>query len=58
MQAPETIDVETETVACDGGGALGHPRVFLNMEGKGHVACPYCGRDFVLKAGPQAASDH
>ncbi|MDH3582570.1 MAG: zinc-finger domain-containing protein [Hyphomicrobiales bacterium] len=58
MQAPETIDVETETVACDGGGALGHPRVFLNMEGKGHVACPYCGRDFVLKAETQAASDH
>ena len=58
MQAPETIDVETETVACDGGGALGHPRVFLNMEGKGHVACPYCGRDFVLKAGTQAAADH
>ena len=49
MPAPETIVVESETVACDGGGALGHPRVFLNMEGKGQIACPYCGRDFVLK---------
>lgn len=58
MQAPETIDVETETVDCDGGGASGHPRVFLNMEGKGRIACPYCGRDFVLKVGTRAASDH
>ncbi|MCG8354955.1 MAG: zinc-finger domain-containing protein [Kiloniellales bacterium] len=49
---PETIEVESEIVACDGGGGpLGHPRVFLNMEGKGEVDCPYCGRRFVLKAG-------
>ena len=46
----EIIDVETPKVACDGGkGALGHPRVFLNMEGKGQIDCPYCGRRFVLK---------
>jgi NADH dehydrogenase (ubiquinone) Fe-S protein 6 len=49
---PETMEVETEIVACDGdGGALGHPRVFLNMEGRGQVDCPYCDRRFVLKAG-------
>jgi uncharacterized Zn-finger protein len=59
MQAPETIDVETETIDCDGGGgALGHPRVFLNMEGKGRIACPYCGRDFVLKSEAKSRSDH
>ena len=59
MQAPETSYVEQETVACDGGdGALGHPRVFLNMEGKGQVVCPYCGHAFVLKEGAKAASDH
>ena len=50
--APEVIEVETETVKCDGGGgALGHPRVWLNMEGKGQIDCPYCDRRFVLKAG-------
>ncbi len=50
MQPPETITVDKPTVACDGGkGALGHPRVFLNMEGKGQIDCPYCGRRFVLK---------
>ncbi|GAB4394481.1 MAG: zinc-finger domain-containing protein [Kiloniellaceae bacterium] len=51
----EIIDVDTPKVACDGGkGALGHPRVFLNMEGKGQIDCPYCGRRFVLKQGAAA----
>lgn len=58
MQPPETLFVEDQTVACDGGD-LGHPRVYLNLEGKGEVDCPYCGRRFVLRtdrqAGPRAA---
>ena len=49
---PETIEVETTEVACDGdGGALGHPRVFLNMGSNGQVECPYCDRLFKLKSG-------
>jgi len=46
---PEVIHVRDHRVACDGGdGALGHPRVFLEM-GEGHeVTCPYCDRLFVL----------
>ncbi len=57
MEPVETIEVEDTTVACDGGkGALGHPRVFLQLAG-GQVDCPYCGRRFVLKAGA-AASHH
>ena len=52
MQPPETIEVETRVVACDGGNAaLGHPRVYLNMGGDGFVECPYCDRRFVLKPG-------
>ncbi len=52
---PETVEVDTPKVACDGGkGPLGHPRVFLNMEGKGQIDCPYCGRRFVLKQGTAA----
>jgi uncharacterized Zn-finger protein len=51
MEPPETKDVETAEIACDGGdGALGHPRVFLNMGEKREIDCPYCGRRFVLKA--------
>ena len=52
MEPPEIIYVDDEVVACDGGdGPLGHPRVFLNMEGKGQIDCPYCGRRFILKEG-------
>ena len=54
MEPPETEHVEQEVVACDG-GPLGHPRVFLNMEGKGEVQCPYCGKAFVLKEGAAGA---
>lgn len=45
----ETIEVTTHTVACDGGGgALGHPRVFLEITEDEHkVVCPYCSRTFV-----------
>lgn len=60
---PETILVETRRVSCDGasgirGGkgyrpaALGHPRVFLEIDEKGYVDCGYCDRRFVLKGGP------
>ncbi len=55
MEPPEIIAVETPKVACDGGkGPLGHPRVYLNMEGKGEIDCPYCGIRFVLKQAPAA----
>ena len=52
MEPPETVNSDSEILSCDGGeGALGHPRVFLNMEGKGQIDCPYCGRRFILKEG-------
>lgn len=59
MEPPETIEVETTQIACDGGdGALGHPRVFLNMGDEHQVDCPYCGRRFVLKPGAKVAAGH
>ena len=46
---PETVLVRTRRVACDGvGGALGHPRVYLEMGDSGQVECGYCDRLFVL----------
>lgn len=46
---PETIHVTEHRIACDGGGgALGHPRVFLEIGEKGEVTCGYCDRLFVL----------
>lgn len=55
MEPPEILTVDSEVIACDGGGALGHPRVWLNMEGKGQIDCPYCGRRFILEQGREAA---
>ena len=59
MQPPETINVETAKLYCDGGdGPLGHPRVFLTMTKAGSVDCPYCGRHFVLAANKEANGTH
>jgi len=50
---PEVIEVDTTTVACEGGdgGALGHPRVFLSLVKGGETECPYCDRIYKLKPG-------
>lgn len=59
MQPPETIEVNSREIACDGGGAaLGHPRVFLNMGKKSSTDCPYCGRHFVLSSDAPATAGH
>jgi len=49
LAEPELIYVQTETVSCDAGGGLGHPRVFLNVGDKG-VICPYCSRCYAHSA--------
>jgi len=52
VEVPETVEVTTSRVACDGGGgALGHPKVFLEMGSENFVECPYCDKRFVLKDG-------
>jgi len=59
--APETSRVTTTRVACDGareipgGAALGHPRVYLEIDEKGYVDCGYCDRRFILAGGPADA---
>jgi uncharacterized Zn-finger protein len=48
----ETITVDTDRVACDGGGGpLGHPKVYLNLGAEQRVECPYCSRLYVLREG-------
>ncbi|MBT5190764.1 MAG: zinc-finger domain-containing protein [Rhodospirillaceae bacterium] len=54
VEAPESSEVEKTEIRCDGGGALGHPAVYLNMGTKGWVECPYCDHKFVLKEGAAA----
>ncbi len=47
--APETQIVDSYRIACDGGeGALGHPRVWLQIpESEGFVECPYCDKKII-----------
>lgn len=58
---PETIITTSTRVFCDGatdipgGAALGHPRVWLEIDEKGFVECSYCDRRFVLKGGEAEA---
>ena len=53
---PEMVVVRSRRVACDGvGGALGHPRVWLEMGEASFVECPYCDRRFVLQSGVEGA---
>ena len=49
MKITEEIKVGSLNVACDGGkGHLGHPTVYLNLEEKGEVVCPYCSKKYIL----------
>ena len=59
---PEVTVVDSHRVWWDGSGqirggpsyrpaALGHPRVYLQIDEKGWVECGYCDRRFVLRDG-------
>lgn len=49
-QKKEVFYLDAPRVGCDGGGgALGHPMVYLTVGADGTVDCPYCGRHYVLK---------
>lgn len=49
---PEVVEVTSHRVSCDGiGGALGHPRVWIELGADGAADCGYCDRRFVLKGG-------
>jgi uncharacterized Zn-finger protein len=53
---PEVSYVSVPRVACDGASdahpALGHPRVYLQIDEQGFVECGYCDKRFILKGGP------
>jgi len=65
---PEVTLTDEHRVACDGAGgirpgpgytpaALGHPRVWLEIDEHGYVDCGYCDRRFVLRGGPADGVD-
>jgi uncharacterized Zn-finger protein len=48
----EVIQVTSREVACDGGGgALGHPKVYLHIDADkdNKVVCPYCSRTYLYR---------
>ncbi len=56
----DTVIVHTARVSCDGASgirstgsyapsALGHPLVYLEIDERGFVDCPYCDKHFVLE---------
>ena len=56
--APEVIVVRSGRISCDGvDGALGHPRVYMEMGEATFVECPYCDRRFVLAMGSEGPED-
>ncbi len=60
---PEIVHTAKRRVFCDGatdirsGAALGHPRVWLQIDEKGYVECGYCDRRFVLDGDPQSRGE-
>ena len=54
---PDIAMTQSTRATCDGssdipgGAALGHPKVWLEIDAKGYVDCGYCDRRFVLKGG-------
>lgn len=68
IEPPETVLTDSARVSCDGASdirasgaytpaALGHPRVWLEIDEHGYVDCGYCDRRFVLRGGPADGAD-
>jgi len=64
----EITFVDKRRVSCDGAGeirggagyrpaALGHPRIFLEIDETGYTDCGYCDRRFILRGGPADEGD-
>lgn len=50
ISTPEVIKTREHRVSCDGGGgALGHPKVWMDMGQDSFVTCKYCDRRFELE---------
>eukprot|EP01134_Creolimax_fragrantissima_P000736 CFRG0736T1 len=44
------IECDGRIVACNGGGgALGHPKIFINLDNPEPARCTYCGVRYVQK---------
>ena len=47
VDSDPVIFIADRKVMCDGGGPLGHPRVYINLDNESNVMpCMYCGKRF------------
>ncbi|MEQ8233506.1 MAG: zinc-finger domain-containing protein [Gammaproteobacteria bacterium] len=52
------VDDALDEIGCDGGGgALGHPLIYLPFDGRTWVDCYYCGQRFA-KSGYETPDAH
>jgi len=55
----DVVIVTNSRVMCEGsGGALGHPRTYLDMGSESSVRCKYCDRVFKLDPNAEASGHH
>jgi len=58
-QDEDVVIVDSPRVMCEGsGGALGHPRTYLDMGGETSVTCKYCDRIFRLDPNADTPGHH
>lgn len=53
----EIIETTTKNIKCDG-GAIKHPRIYLNMGKNATIHCTYCGRKFIYIGGDKKNPTH
>jgi uncharacterized Zn-finger protein len=56
----EQVLVSSKEVVCDGGGgATGHPKVYLQIDqDTGMVICPYCSKTYILDKNAKRKAGH
>ena len=48
--ANDVTKTSAKKISCDGGGgALGHPAIYLAIGDSGKIDCPYCGKKFIYE---------
>ena len=52
MSQPEVIECNTKIISCGGDPDLAHPIIYIEIERKGVMICPYCSRHYIYKKKP------
>ena len=57
VAAEPVVVVKGNHTFCDGGPALGHPKVFINLDRPEMQDCGYCGQRFVSESHKELFAD-